>query len=197
MKFELLDILSKVSLIGSSFLGLFLIVISRRLIKEFREVFPKKVATVMVAFTVSIIWSLAALGLLVILNTDMQEYIAITNDSTPDATISFTTNIESRAFTYVDPQVDEGTDVLTDVSTLGNGYKTTSLIKSKAEVIVVKEETKSEKKQKIRIHRMVSSISVSLLNVIFTIVLSLAIMWNMFMATCFFYNKKYVLKVKE
>lgn len=200
MKLELLDLLSKAAGVGGICIGIYLIIISKILKRQFIKIFPVKTAAFMVMFTVTLTFSLAALGLLVWVNSDMKSYEEVINDNSGDHKVSSTTNLESRAETYTEPKNEDGDNQKLDAIIkldIKDGYKSTNYIKSKTEVETERKETEKEKYQKSRARSAVSSISISFLNGSFTIVFVITLIWFLFIASCFYYNKVFVLEIKE
>lgn len=200
MKLELLDLLSKAAGIGGICVGIFFIIISKTLKIQFLKLFPVKTAAIMVIFTVTLTWSVAVLGLLVWINSDMKTYKVVSNDSGIGPSVKSSASVESRDTTWLDDQNPKDEEKKVDANSnlnIKHGYKSNNYIKSKTEVESEKKETENEKYQKTRAQTMASSISISFLNVSFTIIFLLFLIWVFFIGSCFYYNRHFVLEIKK
>ena len=200
MKLELLDLLSKAAGIGGICVGIFFIIVSKTLKIQFLKLFPVKTAAIMVIFTVTLTWSVAVLGLLVWINSDMKTYKIVSNDSGAGPGVNSTTSVESRATTYVDAQNPKDEEKKVDASSKlkqNTGYKSTNIVKSKTEVESEEKETENETYQKTKVQTMASSISISFLNASFTIIFAMFLIWIFFITSCFYYNKHFVSEIKK
>ncbi len=200
MNFELLDMLSKAAGIGGICVGIFFLIISKTLKTQFLKLFPVKTAAVLVIFTVTLTWSVAVLGILVWINSDMKTYKIVSNNTGSDPVVNSTTSVESRATMFMDNDEKKDKEKKIDANSKlnqGNGYKSTNIVKSKTEIESEKKETENEMHQKTKVQTMASSISISFLNVSFTIIFIIFIILLFFISSCFYYNKHFVSEIKK
>ena len=195
MKTELLEVLSKVAGIGGICLGIFLIIASKILKKGFLKIFPQETAARMAIFNLTLTWSLAVLGVLVWMNSDMETFRNL-NSGEADYKANTITKVESRSAVQsgVYPKNDSliRPEAEASINQKEGGYKSTNIVRSYTEIESKKKETKNSLSTKQKAVATASSIPISILNSIFTIIFLVFMVWIIFIASSFFYNNTYV-----
>lgn len=198
MEIQLLASMGKVAGIAGLSLGIFFLVVSQSLKKQFLNAFPVEMAAKMVIITLTLTWSIAVLGVLVSFNSDISK-AAKNAEEYSDSNVATTTSVESRSSVYsgVDkPSVNfRTTNAETKFDQKNKGaYKSTNIVSSKTQVESKKSEEIGIQAERKKAESSVSWISISFLNSIFTIVFSVFLVWLIFVASVFIYNNFIVKK---